>query len=129
VTGWVRLTGVGGPGIALGDWFAPPEQAVRTAAGDPFSRKQGNRKCVVLLEEPGPTTPVWARTSDLDGGGVQHDAHPQARPHGPCRINLDGRVCTHVRCTVKTSELERSYSCSEPADSPLWVALDRWPSE
>jgi hypothetical protein len=129
VKGWRQLNEASSQGIRLGDWFTPPEEVVRKAWNRPFSNKDGDRKCVTLLEGAGPTTPVWARSSGRKGEGILHEAHPQMRPHGPCRIDLCGRICTHIRCTVKTSDVEAYYSCAEPADSPLWNALDQWPSE
>jgi len=106
-------------GCEVGEWFGLREsdviRKVGKLKGQPFAPKKAEegkdgRRVIVYSEADGlPNVRVFARTSDESG---PHPSHVDCERK--CLINLPGRICFDVPCTVVADELVVSRrSCME----------------
>jgi hypothetical protein len=76
---------------------------------------------VILATPLGPDAVLYPRSTKP--GGFRHDAH-RHDPPDPCRIDRPGWVKLAITVTVDPAHLnDETYSCEEPEDSPLLVAV------
>ncbi len=98
------------PAYGLGDWFHIPDEVTG------FSYKVGPRPWVLRETfDPQRSRHRLLPRSTKPYGGALHPAHPQSAPHGPCRINVAGRLQLRYPTTLATRELtEDRHICREP---------------
>ena len=81
----------------------------------------GKPRPVILATPIGPDAVLFPRSTKQ--GGFRHDAH-QHDPPLPCKVNRPGRVILKFQAVVDHRFLnDGTYSCVEPADSPLLDAM------
>lgn len=98
------------PEYDFGDWFLIPDQATG------YTGKVGPRPWLLRerLDRAKPRTRLLPR-STTGYEGVVHGAHPQDRPHGPCRVNAPGRIVrTFGRTLATTAVTAERFGCREP---------------
>lgn len=98
------------PTFDFGDWFKLDDDLTG------FSSSKTGRPWL-LLQPVSAGQPLARLLPRSQSGyeGIQHPAHPQEPPHGPCCINREGRLpALQVRSLHVRDLTNASYGCSEP---------------
>jgi len=108
-----------------GHWFCVEHEVVFQSSGRRFANKEGGSgRRVVLASAHGPNATIYPRSASIPTP-TAHPAHVHDVTTG-CRVDIDGWVELRVPVTVAASALDgTTYSCEEPAGSPLLADLDR----
>lgn len=116
-----------GDPFAAGDWFCVAHELVIERSGEAFATKEpgGDGRRVLLGNTNGPNASVYTRSATVREG-IFHDKHAHRSTVGTCKLDRDGWVRFTRRVSMLVQHLsEQTYSCTEPADSPLLVDLKK----
>jgi hypothetical protein len=116
-----------GDAFSAGDWFCVAHELVIERNGEAFAIKEagGDGRRILLGNAHGPNASVYTRSAKVPDG-LPHDEHSHRATVFTCKLDLSGWVRLTRRVSMGMQHLnEQTYSCTEPADSPLLAQLKK----